>query len=266
MPLAKPGHMQPGGRPLSWALSKCHPLAAPIPAPSLALHAPASSTASPGVRVAIGAAGRGGLTRSFHGRGELGTPPSDARGDSGGSVAEGEASERDPSVLCRAKLSAVRPSPAAASAASLGLRSAPAPSARSLAAFTRADSPLLPPPHAAPASALPARSGLATPTVTTPGTGLKGRLGPEGSRAGPVPWVAVASGVRRERCSSPPVTTYPSPPLSPLPAPQPPPFPSHLSPRPPAPNPSLSPCRLAIPPRHHPYSSSFNPTLSTVPP
>ena len=269
MPLAKPGHMQPGGPsepcPLSRALSKCHPLAAPIPAPSLASRAPASSTASPGARLAIGAAGGGGLTRSFHGRGELGTPPSDARGDSGGSVAEGEASERDPSVLCRAKLSAVRPSPAAASAASLGLRSAPAPSARSLAAFTRAASPLLPSPHAAPASALPARSGLVTPTVTTPGTGLKGRLGPEGSRAGPVPWVAVASGVRRERCSShlpsphtPPLPSAPSPPLSPLPS-------LHTSRLAPLPRTPASPL-AALPPRHHPYSSSFNPTLSTVPP
>ena len=142
MPLAKPGHRQPGGPsepwPLSRALSKCHPLAAPIPAPSLASRAPASSTASPGVRLAIGAAGGGGLTRSFHGRGELGTPPSDARGDSDGSVAEGETSDGEPAILCRAKLSAVRPSPAAASATSVGQRSASAPSARSLAAFTRA--------------------------------------------------------------------------------------------------------------------------------
>ena len=224
------------------------------------MRAPASSSASPGARLAVGAAGGGGLTRGFHARGELGSPPSDARGDSGGSVAEGETSDGEPAILCRAKLSAVSPSPAAASATSLDPRSAPAPSARSLAAFTRAASPLLPPPHAAPAPALPARSGLVTPTVTTPGTGLKGWLGPEGSRAGPVPWVAVASGVRRERCSShlpsphaPPLPSAPSPPLSPLPSLH----PSRLAPLPRTSASSLA----ALPPRHHPYSSRFNPTL-----
>ena len=186
--------------------------------------------------------------RSFHGRGGQGcgklvAPPLHARGDWGDSEADGGRSpeqqpDGDSPTLCRAKLSALRPSPAAASATSLALRSACAASARSLAALTRALNPLPPPPHALPASAasaVPARSGL-----TAPGTGLKRRLGLKGSQAargcprlpkglpkrlegleglpdaaGSVPWVLLPSGVRRERRTTPAVTVHPSPRLGP---------------------------------------------------
>ena len=254
MPLAKPGHMQPGGPskpwPLSSALSKCHPLAAPIPAPSLASRAPASSTASTGARLAIGAAGGGGLTRSFHARGELGTPPSDARGNSGGSVAEGEASNGDPAIRCRAKLSAVRPSPAAASAASLGLRSAPAPSARSLAAFTRAASPLLSPPPRR------ARLGLARSVrARHPDRHHTGHRAEGEASARRVPGSPCARCFWSEEGAMQLTSRH----HIPLPSPQPPPRPSapSLPFTPPASPPCPEPQPLPLPPCHTPKAPSL---------